>query len=427
MNRKILSFIFVIILLFIALAYAVNTNIDSTDAGFDQQLGEPFVDSSNGTQVPLEANMEATEADVVLKQDTQTETVEVHSSPFYSKNLEIHFIDVGQADCILIELPNGENVLIDAGNTADSRTIINYLNSENIDDIEYMILTHPHEDHIGSAADILNTFKVNKVYLPDATTTTQTFEDTLLAIKNNNVTAVQAKGGMVIINIPDEIKLEIIAPNSSTYGELNEYSIVTKLTYKETAYLFTGDAESVSESEMIKSNYKLDCDLLKVGHHGGSTSTTQSFLDAVTPRYAVISVGKDNSYGHPHEETLNRLANIGCMVYRTDEQGTIIVSSNGQNITINKAASTIALTPVQDESVISTIVQDDSIITTTAPINSNVLNDSTAKYIGNKNTLKFHYSSCSSVDTMNDNNKVYFSDRQDAIDKGYVPCKRCNP
>jgi len=332
--------------------------------------------------------------------NAETPTNESESVYFnQDKELTIHFIDVGQADSTFIELPNGEEILIDTGNTGDAETIINYLESLNTDTIEYLILTHPHEDHIGSAKKIIESFHIGKIYVPDVSADTTLYKNTMAAIESNNIPVVKVKAGL---NIIDELNLqfEVLAPQSMYYSEMNEYSIVTKLDYLDTSFLFTGDAESVSELEMIRSGYDLDSDLLKVGHHGGRTSSSKDFIQAVTPEYSIISSGKDNPYGHPHKETLGRLSSVGSKIYRTDELGTIIAISDGQNISIINAP----------------------------PVATNhYTTGNEVQYIGNKNSLVFHKPDCSSVDDMKESNKMFFQKRQDAINQGYAPCGRCNP
>ena len=266
--------------------------------------------------------------------ETLKQTEQVQQTVQNEQELKVHFLDVGQADCTLIQLPSGEEVLIDAGNKGDADYIISYLQNLKIDDIEYFILTHPHEDHIGSAEKIINSLDVDKVYMPDIEATSNLYKNTMIAIESNGAEIIYAKPGLIITETQD-MKFEILAPKSMYYSELNEYSAVTKLDYLETSFIFTGDAESVSELEMIQGGYDLDSDLLKVGHHGGRTSTSKDFLQAVTPRYSVISCGEDNSYGHPHIETLNRLSGIGSEIYRTDKLGTIVAVSEGQSITFS--------------------------------------------------------------------------------------------
>ncbi|MEA5095645.1 MAG: MBL fold metallo-hydrolase [Sedimentibacter saalensis] len=335
-----------------------------------------------------------------------------------NSGLIVYFLDVGQADCTLIQLPNGEEVLIDAGNYGDGSYIKNYLENLNVDDIEYFILTHPHEDHIGSAKEIINNFTVKKIYMPDVLASSNLYESTMLAIENKDIETIFAKPGLIIIDSPG-LKLELLSPKSMYYSELNEYSAVARLEYNNTSFLFTGDAESVSELEMLGGGFNLDSDVLKVGHHGGRTSSSIDFLKAVTPEYSIISCGEDNSYGHPHIETLNRLSDIGSDIYRTDELGTIVAVSNGKDMSITSdEVMEIPLAPLE---ILNTPpVPDSSEVKETPAI-------SETNYVGNKNSLVFHKTDCSSVADMKESNKVFFTIRQNAVDQGYTPCGRCNP
>lgn len=316
-----------------------------------------------------------------------------------TSDLLIYFIDVGQADCTLIELPNGEEALIDTGNAGDADLVIDTINSLNIDDIEYLILTHPHEDHMGSASEIIKEIEIEKVYMPDIESDAKFYDDAMKEIENQNIPIIKASAGLTILNIPD-LTFKVLAPNSMYYSEMNEYSIVSRLEYKNTSFLFTGDAESVSELEMVNKGYYLKSDLLHVGHHGGRTSSSKKFLDSVNPKYSIISAEKNNSYGHPHKETLKRLKAVGTEIYRTDELGTIIATSDGNKISIISDSSSI--------------------------INKSVINRDT-QFIGNKNTRKFHMPDCSSIKTIKDANKVSFTKREHAVSQGYEPCGSCKP
>jgi beta-lactamase superfamily II metal-dependent hydrolase len=259
---------------------------------------------------------------------------EGRSLPSPSSLLEVNFIDVGQADSIFIKFPEGKTMLIDAGNNDDGKTIINYLKRFGIKKLDAVVGTHPHEDHIGAMDDVINAFDIGKIYMPKVTTTTRTYKDVLTAIAKRNLKITTARGGMTI-PLENDVNVEIIAPNNNRYEDLNNYSVVLKVTYKDTSFLFAGDAEKQSEEEMLKQNYNLKAEVLKVGHHGSSSGTSEEFLSAVSPRYAIISVAKNNDYGHPHKETLRRLATHGVKVYTTADNGNILVKSDGKNINIS--------------------------------------------------------------------------------------------
>jgi len=251
-----------------------------------------------------------------------------------SGQLKVHYINVGQADSILIQQGNS-SMLIDAGNNEDAQTVKNYISDQGVTKLDYVVGTHPHEDHIGGLDYVINSFQIGKIYMPKVTSNTKTFEDVITAIKNKNM--------QITTPIPgDSFKLgdatyTILAPNSSSYDDLNNYSIVIKIKFGENTFLFDGDAGAVSEMEMVNKGFDLKADVLKIGHHGSKTATCANFLSAVSPKYAVISVGTGNTYGHPAQSTMDRLKASGIQVYRTDENGTIIAISNGKDITFNTA------------------------------------------------------------------------------------------
>ncbi|MBZ2174547.1 MBL fold metallo-hydrolase [Schnuerera sp. xch1] len=274
------------------------------------------------------------------------ETFGENNNPTEAEDIEVHFIDVGQADSILIKSSTGKNMLIDAGNNDDEDLIYSYLKDKGIETLDVVVGTHPHEDHIGGLDTVINNFDVKKIYMPKVSNNTKTFEDVLLATKNKGlkITTPTSGDNFELGNA----KCTMLAPNSSTYDELNNYSIVIKLEYEDTSFLFTGDAEGISEQEMLNKGYDLSADVLKVGHHGSESSTTELFLEAVSPKHAVIMVGKDNSYGHPHDIILQRLKENNINVYRTDKSETIIATTDGKDITIDKNALDIELNNKSD-------------------------------------------------------------------------------
>ncbi len=256
---------------------------------------------------------------------------EGYKQAVYDGKLHVFYLDVDQADSIFIQLPNGENMLIDAGTKESGEEIVDTLENLGVSAINHLIATHPHADHIGGMQEVVESFDIANIYMPNAVTDTRTFENLLLTIKEKGNTITTAKAGVEILS-DDNLNAVFVAPNSNEYEDLNNYSAVIKLTFGETSFVFTGDAEKLSEDE-IRTNIK--CDVLKVGHHGSSTSTSRNFLKKTEPTYAVISCGMDNSYGHPHKEVMQRLEKAGIAIYRTDLNGTIEAVSDGNEIIFN--------------------------------------------------------------------------------------------
>lgn len=250
-----------------------------------------------------------------------------------SENIKIHYIDVGQGDSILIQC--GEhNMLIDAGTNSSEEDLISYLDNLNIQKFDYLVGTHTHEDHIGGMDKIVKKYDFDSILFPKTTSNTKTFENFVTEVKNKNkkLTAPDTTKTYIL----GDATFEILSPLKDEYEDQNNYSIVIKLKYKDTSFLFTGDAEKLVEEDILDTNKDISADVIKIGHHGSSTSTSEEFLKKVNPKYAVISLGKDNSYGHPHKETIELLENYNIKTYRTDELGTIICTSDGKNISFNR-------------------------------------------------------------------------------------------
>lgn len=251
-------------------------------------------------------------------------------------NLEIYFFDVGQADSILIK-NNDDTVLIDAGNRNDGENLANYIKNDlKINDIDIVIGTHPHEDHIGGMSYIIDSFDIGKIYLPDVTSNAKFFEKLLDSIESKDYKISVPKVG-------EEIKLNNLVFNVLSVDDndknINDCSIVLKLNYLDTKYLFMGDASKSVEKKLLDKDIKAD--VIKIGHHGSSYSSSNKFLESVNPNIAIISVGKDNKYKHPTNNVLNTLNNLNIKYYRTDIDGTIKLVSDGKNIEINKIKTNI--------------------------------------------------------------------------------------
>lgn len=255
---------------------------------------------------------------------------DVHTTAPVSSAMEVHFIDVGQADAILIESEN-EYMLLDAGNNEDGDEVVNYLKKEGVENLKYVIGTHPHEDHIGGLDDVIQSFGVEAVMLPNKAHTSQTFEDVITAIENKGLSITEP-----VVGDTYEIgtaKFTIIAPNGDYGDDYNNWSIGIKLENGSNVFVMAGDAEAEAENDIVENGIDIQADVLKIGHHGSDTATSDLFLSKVNPKYAVISVGEGNSYGHPAQSTLDKLKERGVKVFRTDEQGTIIAVSDGTKIT----------------------------------------------------------------------------------------------
>lgn len=245
--------------------------------------------------------------------------------------LEVHFIDVGQGQAQLLIGPTGKTMLIDGGDNPMEEAVVAYLEDLGIGRIDILIGTHPHADHIGGLDAVVERFDIGKIYMPRVQMNTKTFESLLLAIRNKGLKINAAKAGLTLDWEPDA-EVRMIGPVGE-YENVNDMSAVVHLAYGETSFLFTGDAEAQSEADILRSGADVGADVLLVGHHGSSTSTSEAFLEKVAPAYAVIQSG-DNDYGHPHKEVLNLLAEKGVRIYRNDEHGHIVFTSDGKRLSV---------------------------------------------------------------------------------------------
>jgi len=254
----------------------------------------------------------------------------IQTSLNLENNMVTHFIDVGQGDCILIQV-NHKNLLIDSGTSDSKQKLVRYLKKNNVTRLDYVVATHPHEDHIGGMSSIINKFDIGEFYAPKVTSSTQVFEDTIRALRKKNLKINISKPN-ITLDLGSDTTCIMLSPNKMTYDNLNNYSCVLKVSYKNSTYLFTGDIETEAEQELLNNGYDLSAQVLKVGHHGSKTSTSQEFLNKVAPKIAVISCGADNTYGHPNKETLDKLKKMDSIVYRTDLDKNIILISDGASI-----------------------------------------------------------------------------------------------
>lgn len=324
-----------------------------------------------------------------------------------SGSFTVHFIDVGQADSALVTC-DGHSMLIDGGNADDSNLVYSVLQRETEGHLDYVVGTHAHEDHIGGLSGAFEADTADVTFCPVT-------EYDSKAFRNFKTRADERGGGITIPAVGDtftlgEASVTVVAVNSVP-EDTNNTSIVIRIVYGDTSFLFTGDAEQETEEKILESGQDIESTVLKVGHHGSSTSTSQAFLDAVSPTYAVISCGKDNSYGHPHSETLAKLSSAGVEVLRTDELGDIYCTSDGTEVTFSygeyhKDADTSAAEIEEPQ-------QPDTISET---------------YILNTNSRKFHRPDCSFASQISDaNREEYTGTREELIEQGYTPCGYCKP
>ena len=316
--------------------------------------------------------------------------------------LQVHFIDVGQGDSILIRQKD-HSMLVDAGENDQGDVVVSYLKSQGIDQLDYVIGTHPHSDHIGGLDDVIQSFEVDRVFLPPIEHTTATFEEVLDAIEVKDLSLTLPQVGDVWEL--GEASFTILAPNKDYGDDLNNWSIGIRVEYGDNHFVLCGDAEAQAEADICANGLPLGADVLKAGHHGSSTSTSDLFLDQVAPSWVVIQCGKDNSYGHPHKETLEKLKGRGIGVLRTDLEGTLIAASDGEEVSWYKAEGGF-LSPSAGE---SPAAQEET-------------------YILNTNTKKFHRPHCASVSQMQEENRrEYTGSREALMDDGYSPCGQCKP
>lgn len=323
---------------------------------------------------------------------------------------EIHFIDVGQGDSTLI-IADNEAMLIDCGDNDKGMSVRRYLEKQGIEELEYVIGTHPDADHIGGMDVVLYNFYCDKVIMPDCTADTKTYDDVIQTVKSKNYSITYPQVGDTYTL--GSGSFTIIAPNRDDYSDKNDFSVGLIFDYGSTSFVFTGDAEG-AEADIVGNGIDLSADVFKAGHHGSSTSSGDAILNAVDPKYAVISCGAGNKYGHPHSETLQRFVSRNIEVYRTDTQGTVIAYTDGINITWSSEKSA----PVNS--------QRNANGQNTAPTVSQSTAETSASYILNTNTKKYHLPTCRSVKQMSDSNKEESNLSAAEIEAlGYEACKNC--
>lgn len=364
--------------------------------------------------------------------------------------LTVRFLDVGQGDSTLVTFPDGKNLLVDGGNNQYANRVVQDLRDAGVKTLDYVVATHPDADHTGSLDVVVNTFDVKQVFAPKVTHNTQTYLDFLQAVKNKGLSITPAKAG-VKLDVGKSVVAEMVGPVKG-YGtvDMNDWSAVLHIVDGSISFLLTGDAAHPSENDMMAAGEPLASTVLKVGHHGSEHSTSQAFLNQVHPQYAVISVGKDNKYGHPTAEVLNRLSAQGVKVFRTDEQGTIIAVTDGKTITFNHETAKIGSPrePASSHQAVAQVVHAASIVpkasladtalkvSATPTPNDDQLSSSPSggssgggEFIASKNSPQiYHEVGCTGGGTrIKASNAIYFNSEQEAKDTGRRMCysKNC--
>ena len=314
-----------------------------------------------------------------------------------TNELAVHYLDVGQADCSLL-ISDGEAMLIDGGNADDSRLVYSYLTEYGIKELKYIIATHPHEDHMGGLTAALERADVGKIYLGDGENDASFYDKFIERAEKKNIEMAYAQNGEEISLGNCDVTLYVA--EDIDRDNLNNTSVMAKVECGNISFLFTGDAEREAETEVIKMGADLSATVLKAPHHGSDTSSSYQFLREVMPEIIVISAGEDNSYGHPHKEVMSRYRDLGSEIYRTDRDGHIIISTDGEEITVKTSKKSHKTNTIDED-------------------------DEEYRYVANKQSKKLHLLTCSNLPK--EENRVYFDNRDEAIQLGYTVCKGCNP
>jgi len=332
------------------------------------------------------------------------------STVIAANQLKVHYINVGQGDSILIETPDDQTMLIDGGSKDKGSHVSFYLNSNNINQLDYVVSTHPHADHIGGLLTILDDFEVGKVIDSGKVHTSKTYEDYLTMIDQKGISYEVGRTGDTITL--GDVNIKVLHPDNTDY-DLNNASIVLLMKYGKAKFLFMGDAEEEVEEELIDDSYNIRAHFLKVGHHGSGTSTTFGFIDEVNPQVAVIMCGEDNDYGHPHQSTIKLLKENEIETYRTDQNGTVVIKTDGESYSVDK----------QFESNVSSQEYDEETKEEEKPDG----NKSKGKFVGSSKSDKYHNPGCRWAEKIKPENEIWFDSVEEAKAAGYKPCGTCSP
>ncbi len=398
------------ILLVLGLAGSCSSDEAANDA--EQQLAQ-----DTPTESVVEPTPEANTADNAADETATQNQADAQSATKVSGALKVHFIDVGQGDSEFLELPDGKTMLIDAGESVEADVVAGYIENLGYSSIDYLVATHPHDDHIGGMYSIIKKFDIGQVWAPKVAHDTATYENFLDAVADAGLKIKTAVAGKTIFDA-NGCKAEILSPSEgASFSDLNDWSAVVKVTFGDESFLFTGDASS----EVIGASQPGHVDVLKAGHHGSSTSTTKGLVSQLSPEFAVISCGANNQYGHPHQEALDALSDV--TVYRTDQDGTVVATCDRSAISwkdhVTAPRASVEKAPAAKSSGSSAGSGDSK--AKQAETTGKATGGGPVVYI-TKTGEKYHADGCSSLRK----SKIEIS-LEDAKAQGYEPCKRCNP
>lgn len=408
-----------VIRLLICIAMTIILTVGCEDKDIDNT-------NFNNENQSVNYDIDVTSNNLTNENKVERSTDEFDSISSIKGECNVWVLDVGQGSSTLVE-SDGEYMLIDGGDSDKSSYLVSYLKKKEITNFKYVIATHYDADHLNGVVGALNVFDVENVICPEYTTTTRVYNSFISIMDNKKINRIQPIVGETYSLGRGEFT--IIAPNSTGYSNVNDYSVGIRFKYNNKSFLVAGDATNISEEEIVNNSIDINSDVYIVNHHGSSGSSSSEFLNKIDPEYAVISAGKGNAYGHPAYKTLEKLNKIGAKIYRTDIEGEIEFSFTEKEIQFNKDSYNKLESGEKINKDSYENNQDNKLIRSNEGDNRSIENESSNKsdnYVLNKNTKKIHKDDCKSVKQMSDNNKVYFDGTIDEAEaQGYSKCQNC--
>ena len=408
-----------VIRLLICIAMTIILTVGCEDKDIDNT-------NFNNENQSVNYDIDVTSNNLTNENKVERSTDEFDSISSIKGECNVCVLDVGQGSSTLVE-SDGEYMLIDGGDSDKSSYLVSYLKKKEITNFKYVIATHYDADHLNGVVGALNVFDVENVICPEYTTTTRVYNSFISIMDNKKINRIKPIVGETYSLGRGEFT--IIAPNSTGYSNVNDYSVGIRFKYNNKSFLVAGDATNISEEEIVNNSIDINSDVYIVNHHGSSGSSSSEFLNKIDPEYAVISAGKGNAYGHPAYKTLEKLNKIGAKIYRTDIEGEIEFSFTEKEIQFNKDSYNKLESGEKINKDSYENNQDNKLISSNEGDNRSIENESSNKsdnYVLNKNTKKIHKDDCKSVKQMSDNNKVYFDGTIDEAEaQGYSKCQNC--